>query len=351
MADLFLSYSRKDIEVMHKVRDYLRSKDITVWTDERLTPGTPNWQVSIENAIRECKGLVILLSPSAANSKWVREEQVFASNLEKPVFALLVKGDKTNAVPFGFGATQWINIKTDFEEGMKSLVAEFDRRGWVEKAQSPLIEKKPKKKTPKPKTDVADQRSKVKKEGKLIPLWGWLGGVAVILLLGWGALNGGIAPASDPAPSNTPVPTNSPAPTNTPSATLLPFTQTSTSTNTPSPTVTLSPTPVLVRSEFSVILRASKQNVLAKYFAIKSLLEDAGYQVEIDSNISMWGSVDHIAYGNPISLLAIEDIRLLLQDKLNLGEIEPIRLRTEDLNFESKNIIIEVWSFELFVDD
>jgi hypothetical protein len=43
MADIFLSYSRRDGDLMHRLRDDVRRHGFTVWTDEGLVPGTQSW--------------------------------------------------------------------------------------------------------------------------------------------------------------------------------------------------------------------------------------------------------------------------------------------------------------------
>ena len=64
MADIFLSYSRKDSEVMKQVNQHLTSRGFSVWTDEGLSVGTPDWQAAIEVEIEKAKGFVVILSPS-----------------------------------------------------------------------------------------------------------------------------------------------------------------------------------------------------------------------------------------------------------------------------------------------
>ena len=54
MGQVFLSYSRKDVDVMHRVRDALQAAKLDVWTDTSLEPGTPAWQSAIGEGYRGC---------------------------------------------------------------------------------------------------------------------------------------------------------------------------------------------------------------------------------------------------------------------------------------------------------
>jgi formylglycine-generating enzyme required for sulfatase activity len=121
--DVFISYSHADTQAMTHVRDHLRTLGMRIWTDEGIVPGTQNWQIAIEQALRNTRAVVVLLSPDSATSLWVREELGFAQNLGKKVYPLLIKGDETDAIPFGYSKAQWIDIRRGelVEPGIEKL--------------------------------------------------------------------------------------------------------------------------------------------------------------------------------------------------------------------------------------
>lgn len=121
--NIFLSYSRDDLPLMQRLRDDFRHVGFTVWTDERIEPGSPSWKMVIEEAIRDTDCLVVIFSPSAAESKWVRAELDYAEAQQKPIFSVLARGDKSNAVPFGFSTHQWVDLrkKSDYHAKFQQL--------------------------------------------------------------------------------------------------------------------------------------------------------------------------------------------------------------------------------------
>ncbi len=122
MADIFLSYSRKDNDFMPRTRDYLSAAGLSVWTDENLTPGTPAWTRAIEKAIREAKLFVIILSPDAKNSDWVeRELAVAQDSCRIPIFPILVRGDEHTAIPLRLAATQFADARRDPDRALARL--------------------------------------------------------------------------------------------------------------------------------------------------------------------------------------------------------------------------------------
>lgn len=116
--DVFLSYSRMDVDAMRIVRDCLHEAGISVWTYEGLTPGTIGWRTSIEEAVAQAAAMVVLLSPDAKKSEWVDNEVGYAQTLSKPVFPVLTAGDIPTSVPINLVRVQLI----DGREALQSTI-------------------------------------------------------------------------------------------------------------------------------------------------------------------------------------------------------------------------------------
>ncbi len=119
---VFLSYSHKDGEVMQRVRDSLRTAGLGVWTDEGIEPGTPLWKDSIQEAIETAGCLVVILSPDAKGSIWVKRELEYAEIQHKRLFPLLASGNETNAIPFGVIGSQFVDIRSNFDFEIQKLI-------------------------------------------------------------------------------------------------------------------------------------------------------------------------------------------------------------------------------------
>lgn len=119
MADIFLSYSRQDKDLMQRLRGDLLAAGFTVWTDDvGLEPGTPSWQRAIEEAIQAAPCAVVLMSPEAKKSKWVEIEVSLAEDLGLRIFPLLVRGQERNAVLFRLLTTQRIDLRQDYQQAI-----------------------------------------------------------------------------------------------------------------------------------------------------------------------------------------------------------------------------------------
>ena len=120
--EVFVSYAREDGSIMQKVRLHLAQSEISVWTDEKLEPGTPSWKTAVQDAIEKSTCFVILLSPNAKKSEIVQMELGYALAHERKVIPALAHGTNRTAVPLEIINRQWIDITEHrFEDGVLQL--------------------------------------------------------------------------------------------------------------------------------------------------------------------------------------------------------------------------------------
>jgi pSer/pThr/pTyr-binding forkhead associated (FHA) protein len=120
-VNVFISYNHNDRDKMHIIRDGLIAAGLTTWTDENLEPGSPSWRNDVQSTIEHAGSVVAILSPEAKDSEWVGEELNYARIHKRRIFTVLIRGDESNAVPFGLTGVQWVDLR-DYEEGMDELV-------------------------------------------------------------------------------------------------------------------------------------------------------------------------------------------------------------------------------------
>lgn len=139
----FLSYSREDTVKQRRILRELRERGVNVWVDiENLTPGTPTWEREVERAIRESMGIIVLLSPEANNSEWVRREISFGEQHRKRIFPVLIEGDEHTSTPLRLASHQRVDLRTKFEAGLDELAAALKDYVGVKKeiaAQTPFV--------------------------------------------------------------------------------------------------------------------------------------------------------------------------------------------------------------------
>ncbi len=124
---VFLSYSHADTRIMERIKKSLVDAGIEVWTDEKLTVGTPEWEREIEKAIENSDCFVVLLSPNAKDSKWVRIEISYAMTLDRQIYPILANGDEKTAIPIVLINYQFVDIRTgtNYEDRLEKLVEQI----------------------------------------------------------------------------------------------------------------------------------------------------------------------------------------------------------------------------------
>src|SRR5438045_688353 len=76
--DVFISYSRKDKEFVHKLGDELVASNHTVWLDSRDIPYTADWQEEIYRNIVTANNVLCVLSSAFIQSPFCRDEVAYA---------------------------------------------------------------------------------------------------------------------------------------------------------------------------------------------------------------------------------------------------------------------------------
>ena len=92
--DIFISYSRRDQEFVARLASDLNAQVAGVWFDQSDIQLGEKWHDEIIDGIHECKAFILVLSPDAAESKYVREEVNKALELDKPIFPVIYRAAK-----------------------------------------------------------------------------------------------------------------------------------------------------------------------------------------------------------------------------------------------------------------
>jgi hypothetical protein len=89
--DIFISYSRRDQEFVMRLAADLNQHVAGVWFDQSTIQAGQNWHDEILQGIRECTAFILVLSPDAEQSRYVREEVHTALELGKPIFPVIYR--------------------------------------------------------------------------------------------------------------------------------------------------------------------------------------------------------------------------------------------------------------------
>jgi eukaryotic-like serine/threonine-protein kinase len=119
----FISYSREDSAFVLRLAEDLRAAGARIWLDQLdILPGHA-WDSSIEQALREAKRMLLVLSPASVKSDHVRNEISLALQEKKIVVPVLYRDC---AIPLQLHRIQWIDFRTDYAGGLRALLTHLD---------------------------------------------------------------------------------------------------------------------------------------------------------------------------------------------------------------------------------
>ena len=82
--EVFLSHSVKDKRFLKRLVEVLRDHGLSVWFSEHGIRGATQWHDEIGAALARCDWMIVILSPAAIASRWVKREVTHA--IEEPRF-------------------------------------------------------------------------------------------------------------------------------------------------------------------------------------------------------------------------------------------------------------------------
>jgi len=125
MADIFISYSRKDSEHALALAERLRATGASIWMDSVSLAAAETWSGEIVHAIKECKTMIVLLSPDSIASHNVTKEVGLASEKKNTIIPIeLAACELSDAMEYALAGLHRISL---FDE--EALKRSFEKLG------------------------------------------------------------------------------------------------------------------------------------------------------------------------------------------------------------------------------
>ncbi|HEY7127408.1 MAG TPA: DnaJ C-terminal domain-containing protein [Ktedonobacterales bacterium] len=129
MADaalrIFISYSRTDSTFVDRLESDLNANRFHAWVDRRKLEGGQDWMDELEKAIDACHVVLIVVSPDAVKSEYVRMEYRHGRAQGKSLIPVHLR--TTQKIPMDLSTLQWVNFQEAYEEGLRDLLIALNR--------------------------------------------------------------------------------------------------------------------------------------------------------------------------------------------------------------------------------
>jgi hypothetical protein len=127
MANIFISYSRKDEVFARRLAKSLSDLGSDVWIDIEDIPAGMKWSSAIQEGLDLCEALIVVISPDSMTSTNVEDEWQYALDQKKTVMPVLYRPAKLH---FQLSRIQYVNFDTqDYDNAFRQLHTQLGRKG------------------------------------------------------------------------------------------------------------------------------------------------------------------------------------------------------------------------------
>ena len=122
---LFLSHASADRPFVNKLATFLTVRKIPFWYSKRHLVGAQQWHDEIGKALQSCDWFLVVISPAAVRSKWVKRELMYALNedrYENRIIPLLYKPCDAEALSWTLASLQRVDFSKGFDKSCDELV-------------------------------------------------------------------------------------------------------------------------------------------------------------------------------------------------------------------------------------
>jgi len=129
--EVFISYAAKDRERVLGLVKRLRDAGVTVWIDQAGIDVSTMWSQEIVNAIRDCKVMLLSISPHSTESENVVKELALASERKKPIIPVYLEpADIPGTMEYQLAGIQRVEYFAENEDAaFRAMIRSLAKRG------------------------------------------------------------------------------------------------------------------------------------------------------------------------------------------------------------------------------
>lgn len=123
--EIFLSHSDRDRQFVTALADMMRRHGLLVWYSRTSVLGARQWHDEIGAALNRCDWFVLVLSPSAVESIWVKRELLFSlqqNRFEGKIVPVSFQPCAYDQLSWTLALFQMIDFTQTFDQGCRDLL-------------------------------------------------------------------------------------------------------------------------------------------------------------------------------------------------------------------------------------
>lgn len=123
--EVFLCHASSDRRFVAKLVDVLTRRGVPVWYSSKTIRGAQQWHDEIGKALARCDWFLLVLSPAAVRSAWVKHELLYAlqqRRYRERIAPLLYRRCPYEKLSWTLDSIQRIDFSGAFERGFRDLL-------------------------------------------------------------------------------------------------------------------------------------------------------------------------------------------------------------------------------------
>jgi len=147
-TEIFLSHAHADRKFLNRLVKVFRTHGVRYWYSTTHLTGAQQWHDEIGRALDRCDWFVVVLSPAATKSEWVKRELRYVLNEDRyraRIVPLLVRPCQHKRLSWTLGSFQLVNFADDFDDGCKNLLRVWGQSYQARGKNARKASRKPKK--------------------------------------------------------------------------------------------------------------------------------------------------------------------------------------------------------------
>jgi WD40 repeat protein len=130
MPDVFISYSRRNAELVRRLHAELGKRGMEAWVDWEDIPPASKFERDLEEGVAKSDAFVFVISPDSLDSSYCLKELHYAGERNKRIVPIMHRPVDVERLPESLRTHNWIpssgRFEDDFDGGMTALVAAIE---------------------------------------------------------------------------------------------------------------------------------------------------------------------------------------------------------------------------------
>ncbi len=138
MVCVFVSHASSDRRVVErKIISLLRRNGINVWYAPTDIKNAEEWERQILRGLETCGDVLVVMSPNAAASEWVRREVNWAIAERRRIIPVMLKECRPDQLHLGLHSLQYLDFRRNIKQAQAKLLSLLRAEAEPEKPPPP----------------------------------------------------------------------------------------------------------------------------------------------------------------------------------------------------------------------